>query len=232
MNDLYWHESPEEQEYDVSDEVMDLSFKLIGSSIPVDHAYVLSQTLAEVMPWLAEEPEAGVHLIHVANSANGWQRPENPNDLLHLSRRARLTLRLPKHRLAEAEQLKGETLNMSLGKLTLGDTSRKKLSKLTTVFSRYIEADREQNEDEFLQSVVSRLGAMDIKVRKMLSGLSHRFETPQGPLFTRSLMLADLDVKESVRLQRLGLGGGRKIGFGLFIPHKGIEAVNKTQQMK
>ncbi|MDQ7016758.1 MAG: type I-MYXAN CRISPR-associated protein Cas6/Cmx6 [Gammaproteobacteria bacterium] len=229
---MYWQESPEEQEYELTDEVMDLSFKLIGSSIPVDHAYVLSQSLCEVLPWLEGEPEAGIHLIHVANSANGWQRPENPEDLLHLSRRARLTLRLPKHRLAEAEQLQGQTLNMSLGKLTLGETSRKKLSKLTTVFSRYIEADKNQDEDEFLTSVVARLTAMDISVRKMLSGLSHRFETPQGPLFTRSLMLADLDVKESVRLQRLGLGGGRKMGCGLFIPHKGIEAVNKTQQMK
>ncbi|MDQ7075555.1 MAG: type I-MYXAN CRISPR-associated protein Cas6/Cmx6 [Gammaproteobacteria bacterium] len=229
---MYWQESPEEQEYELTDEVMDLSFKLIGSSIPVDHAYVLSQSLCEVLPWLEDEPEAGIHLIHVANSANGWQRPENPEDLLHLSRRARLTLRLPKHRLAEAEQLQGQTLNMSLGKLTLGETSRKKLSKLTTVFSRYIEVDKNQDEDEFLTSVVARLSAMDITVRKMLSGLSHRFETPKGPLFTRSLMLADLDIEESVRLQRMGLGGGRKIGCGLFIPHKGIEAVNKTQQMK
>ncbi|MEK7716319.1 MAG: type I-MYXAN CRISPR-associated protein Cas6/Cmx6 [Pseudomonadota bacterium] len=36
-------------------------------------------------------------------------------------------------------------------------------------------------------------------------------------------MLADLAVEESVKLQQQGLGTDRKLGCGLFIPHKDIK---------
>jgi len=53
---------------------------------------------------------------------------------------------------------------------------------------------------------------------------------PDGSIFTRSLMVADLEPEQSVRLQQIGLGEGRTIGCGLFIPHKGIKAVKETDE--
>jgi len=41
-------------------------------------------------------------------------------------------------------------------------------------------------------------------------------------------MVADLEPEQSVRLQQIGIGPGRTIGCGLFIPHKGIAAVKET----
>ena len=38
----------------------------------------------------------------------------------------------------------------------------------------------------------------------------------------RSLMLAGLGLEQSLLLQRSGLGAGRTLGCGLFIPHKDI----------
>jgi hypothetical protein len=38
-------------------------------------------------------------------------------------------------------------------------------------------------------------------------------------------MVAELKPEEAFELQRRGLGEGRKLGCGLFIPHKGIKAV-------
>ena len=40
-------------------------------------------------------------------------------------------------------------------------------------------------------------------------------------------MLADLDVEEAVILQQRGIGRHKKMGCGLFIPHKGIKAVHE-----
>ncbi|OOY42428.1 hypothetical protein BOV91_06980, partial [Solemya velum gill symbiont] len=54
--------------------------------------------------------------------------------------------------------------------------------------------------------------------------------TPDGPIESRSLMLADLLTEETLKLQEVGLGPGRHMGFGIFIPHKGIEAVNKGEE--
>jgi CRISPR/Cas system CSM-associated protein Csm4 (group 5 of RAMP superfamily) len=40
-------------------------------------------------------------------------------------------------------------------------------------------------------------------------------------------MLASLTPDESLRLQQHGLGPHRTMGCGIFIPHKGIDAVKK-----
>jgi hypothetical protein len=39
-------------------------------------------------------------------------------------------------------------------------------------------------------------------------------------------MIADLTSQDSITLQEQGLGEGRKIGCGLFVPHKDIKAVD------
>jgi CRISPR-associated endoribonuclease Cas6 len=44
----------------------------------------------------------------------------------------------------------------------------------------------------------------------------------------RSLMLADLAVDESVKLQQQSLGTDRKLGCGLFVPHKDIREVKSV----
>ena len=43
----------------------------------------------EELPWMVDEPQAGIHLIHGAESGNGWIRPQEPDALLILSRRTR-----------------------------------------------------------------------------------------------------------------------------------------------
>ena len=47
---------------------------------------------------------------------------------------------------------------------------------------------------------------------------------------TQSLMIDGLKVEESIRLQQEGLGEGQKHGCGIFLPHKGIDAVNTEQE--
>ncbi|HHH46635.1 MAG TPA: type I-MYXAN CRISPR-associated protein Cas6/Cmx6, partial [Thiotrichales bacterium] len=83
-------------------------------------------------------------------------------------------------------------------------------------------------EADFLQWAAEQIRAMGIPVRKMMSGKTHAFRTPEGSLFTRTLMVADLEPEQAVELQRRGLGEGRKMGFGLFLPHKGIKSVKET----
>ena len=47
-----------------------------------------------------------------------------------------------------------------------------------------------------------------------------------GALFTRALLVADLEPQESIDLQSLGLGPHRMLGCGLFVGHKNIAAVS------
>lgn len=223
---MYWEEDDKVETPTASDEVVDLVFGVQCRCLPVDHVYALSQAVQEVLPWLSSEPVAGVHSVHVAASSNGWMRPDDPNALLHLSRRTRLVVRVPKHRVDDAHNLQGETLDVAGHPMSIKNASVRPLSTLTTLFARYLAtAEDMADEAKVLDWVANELRALDIRPRKMLCGTEHFIQTPDGPLRTRSLMIADLEVDESLRLQEQGLGPYRYLGCGLFIPHKGIDDV-------
>ena len=226
---MYWNDDKDKVPgFVIPDDVVDLAYKIGCPTIPLDHAHSLSSALLQALPWLSEEEYAGIHLIHGAASGNGWFRPEDTeNELLHLSRRTRMRLRIPKHRLPEAQALSGETLDIEGHPLEIGKSDVFQLSSLPTLFSRYVITREELDESEFLEEVAEQLMALDIPCRKMLGGITHTMNFADGPVFTRSLMVADLEPEQSVRLQQVGIGAGRTRGCGLFLPHKGIEAVKK-----
>jgi len=226
---LIWEEEQDPQDVAAPDDILDLMFSLNGRRLPVDHAYGLSTALQRALPWLEEEPRAGIHLIHVASSQNGWERPsQEEGQWLMLSRRTKLTLRLPAERLEAARQLCGQTLEIADQPLIVGGAKTRPLSTQGNIFARYIAGPDEENEDEFLRRSVTELSARGLRVKKALCGIAHQFLLPAGPLHTRSLLLAGLRPEESIQLQRHGLGPYRQLGCGLFLPHKGLEAVGKA----
>lgn len=224
---MLWQEDDVKHAYVVPDDVVDVSFQIECKQIALDHAYDLSQALVEHLPWLVDEKEAGVHLIHGASTGNGWVRPgeADDSDFIYLSRRSRMQLRLPRERIAEAEILRGKTLNVGGYPVEVGGYQIKHLTALGTLFSRYVLVESGEDEDQFMQRTAAEMNALGIKVKKMLCGMGHVFNTPHGKLPTLSIMVADLDPEASVTLQRRGVGRGREMGFGLFIPHKSIKPV-------
>lgn len=229
---MYWQDEQDKTAaYVVPDDIIDLNFKVDCRSLPLDHAHALSQAVQAALPWIGEEALAGIHLIHGAESGNGWIRPDNPDsDVLYLSRRTRFTLRLPKERVEDAKVLSGQTLDILGNALVLSAPTVRKLSDQTTIFARYVASKNADDDEAFLAEMVGLLDELKIRARKMLSGRGHLLRTPQREIRTRSLMIAELDIEDSVRLQEQGLGPHRQLGCGLFLPHKGIEAVSKPQQ--
>lgn len=227
---MFWNDEVDKKPvFEVPDDVVDLAFRVSCPTLPLDHAHALSSELLRELPWLAEEAYAGVHLIHGAASGNGWYRPEDvAHELLHLSKRTRMRLRVPRHRLDDARELTGKKLDVAGHSLEVGNSEVFLLSSLSTLFARYVITDEAKDEPRFLEEAAGQLREIDIPCRKMLGGITHRMAFPDGEIFTRSLMVADLEPEQSVRLQQIGLGEGRTIGCGLFIPHKGIKAVKET----
>lgn len=226
---MFWNDDEKKKpEFVVPDDVVDIAFKIGCPTIPLDHAHSLSSALLQKLPWLAEEHHAGVHLIHGAASGNGWFRPEDvENELLHLSKRTRMRLRVPKKRLQDAQALSGETLDIEGHPLEIGKSDLFMLSSLPTLFARYVVTREELDESAFLEEAAEQLQTLDIPCRKMLGGITHTMNFPDGPVYTRSLMVADLEPGQSVRLQQVGLGEGRVRGCGIFLPHKGIKPVKE-----
>lgn len=223
---MFWQEETDAAPVKVDDEVVDVAFAVKCACLPVDHSYALAQAVVEKFPWLPHEPVAGVHSIHVAASSNGWLRPTEPEALLHLSRRTRLLIRVPRHRLEDVRQLQGQALDIAGHRMQVGDSSVRHLSTLTTVFARQLATEGNlQAEDEVLNWVAGELIKLGIEAKKMMCGAAHEIATPDGPLHVRSLMIASLEAEESLRLQKAGIGPHRYLGCGLFIPHKGIDDV-------
>lgn len=220
---MYWSEDSDKAAVIVPNDIVDLAFAIECHHLPVDHAHALSQALLQALPWLETEDQAGIHLIHGAESGHGWQRPgDGEQQLLHLSRRTRLVLRLPQARVHDAEKMSGLTLKVGGYAMGIGIARVRPLSPLNTLFARYVVAREQEDELQFLQQATNELALMGIVVRKLLCGKSHRFSLPGETVFTRRLMVAELRVEDSVKLQQRGLGPGRKLGWGLFLPHKGI----------
>jgi CRISPR-associated protein Cas6 len=228
---MYWNQESSPETLPVPEDVVDLTFAVECRQLPVDHAYALSEALSRAVPWMAEEPLVAVHSIHVAGSQNGWERPPHGTDnFLHLSRRTRLSIRAPRHRIDDLlGALPGTRLVVGGCPMTIGAGKVRPLSRETTLFARYVVTQPNLGEEDFLASAARALDEMGIPVRKALCGKSTLLETPTGALHTRSLLLADLDVEASFDLQRLGLGPNRLMGCGVFIPHKGVDAVSKNR---
>lgn len=226
---MLWEEEDKQRvEERVADDVVDLSFKINCKQIPTMHAFELAQALYQVLPWLAAEPEIGIHQIHGAATGNGWERPPD-GELMHLSRRAKMHLRVPKDKIEDVKQLSGETLDIAGHPVEVGEASVKLLSPIQTIFSRYLIGPQDLNEDQFVEWMAAELQQRDIHVRKLLCGIGHTITTPDGEIETRSVMIADLDKATSLSLQEVGVGPGRHLGCGIFLPHKGIRAVGETE---
>lgn len=229
---MFWQEDDDQNQVpEVPEDVVDVLFSIDCKTLPLDHGYVLSQEILKHLPWMAQESGAGIHQIHVAESANGWIRPDDPDqDVLCVSRRTKMTLRLPSYRLEDARSLTGKVLDIHGHKLQVGDFKTRKLSKLTTIFARYMDTEGIKDEADFLQNMANKLKKLGIKVKKMMSGKLIEHHTADGAILTRKLMISDLDVKESLLLQEQGIGDKQLMGIGIFMPHKGIDAVNKKQE--
>jgi CRISPR-associated protein Cas6 len=228
---MFWEENDPSDAPVLPDNVVDVLFSVECKSIPVDHAHALSRALLAAAPWLAE-PGAAVHTIHVAGSQNGWERPEHGTEQqIQLSRRTKLCVRVPRGRVGDLRAaLEGCSLQIGPSQLRVGAGKERPLSKETTLFARYVVAESAPNEDAFLQWAAAELAGHGIRVRKALCGKTVPLQTPDGPVPTRSLMIADLSPEESILLQEHGLGPLREMGCGIFIPHKGIDAVHNPKR--
>ena len=209
-------------EEDVPGDIVDAVFAISCPSLPVDHAYALSQAIQAALPWFAREPGAGLHTVYGAASASGWMRPEGADALLQLSHRAKLALRLPRHRLDAAAALLGRTLEVAGWPLRVDKVAVRPLSRITTLFSRCVVLAAAGDEAAFMAAAAGELGALGIKPGTMLCGRVTPVATPARTYRARSLMLAGLTLEQSLVLQRHGLGAEHKLGCGLFIPHKDI----------
>lgn len=192
--------------------MIDLAFALQGGPLPREHRRGLATAVEHALPWLPGLNGAGIHRLNV--SAGG-------GPLALLSGRTRLTLRLPHERAAAAAALSGSALQLDGKPLHVGTHHIRELLPHGTLYAHLVAAES-ADEGEFMAVVDAELQALGLACRA-ICGRHQTLEA--GTLQGFSLMLDGLSAAHSRLLLEAGLGPHRRLGCGLFVPHKSAAAV-------
>jgi len=203
-----------------------MAFTVSGRRLPRDHSAALWQALLAALPWLDDEAHLAIFPVRAATISGGH---------LVINRRSRLVLRLPETRIRDALALCGRTLDIAGEALVIGKAMTRALIPHGTVYSHRVAA-REVGETAFAGQVADELQALGIRgdfitgKRSCARGpASEKMGEAMGELTGFSVMLTGLRPEESVRLQVAGLGLHRKLGFGVFAPHRSTAAVGSDE---
>ncbi|MBE0586957.1 MAG: hypothetical protein IH617_02790, partial [Hydrogenophaga sp.] len=133
--------------------LVDMVFPLEGHSLPRDAAPALRAALEQELPWLSEEPLAGIHPLKLV--------PGTETDAL-LSQRTRLLLRLPRERFGAATELAGRTLQIGGQTVTLGHPHPRELLPHRTLYAYAVAAEGD-DEIAFMQTMNDELQALAVR---------------------------------------------------------------------
>lgn len=195
--------------------MVDVLYALHGQALPHDHRPALALALERLIPWLADPALAGTHRVNTV-AGNG--------PVALLSQRSRLALRVRRERVDALAPLAGATLDVGGFVLRLGASAMvRELLPHGTLYAHLV-ASCDDDELGFLAGVERELNAMDVPCRT-ICGRRQVIDFDGAPLTGFSLMLDGLSPAASLRVLESGLGGHRRLGCGIFVPHRSAVAV-------
>jgi CRISPR-associated protein Cas6 len=187
--------------------MLDVAFAISGETIDAAYAVSLYEALARQLQWLEQEPAAGVFSIRgLTHSA----------DALLIGGRTRVVLRVPAGRVADCQRLRGQCIDLPQP-LRIGAVTARELLPFPVITGSEAEAD-------FLAEVQAELKAVDVD-SEVIVGRRGALQIGGRSEVGYSVMLHGLTPEESILMQERGLGRHRKLGCGLFVPHKSVAAV-------
>ncbi len=194
-------------------EMVDMVFDLSGALVLENYSFSLWSEIAQILPWLKDEKNAGI--LPLRGSASG-------NQIL-LSKRSKLILRIPVARASQTAALTGKQLNIGGGNLIVGNGKERQLLPTTTLHSFMVESNF--GEIEFLADINKELQAMSISCN-LICDKYRKISDAEHTLTGFGLVLHDLKPQASMQIQRSGLGGARHFGCGIFWPYKSISGLD------
>ena len=203
------------QVMDASVPAVDVCFDIAGVRVPADYAAPLARAVVAALPWLELEPRAGIHPLRAAPSTHG---------MLVLARRAKLVLRVPAARAAATLALCGRTLAIAEECVTVGAAAEHPLAPSPTLYARRVVTGA-CDERGFHDDVVRWLTETGLRC-DFISGRPGRVAAGDREVVGHSLALHGLSPADSLRAQDEGFGSERRLGCGIFVPHKAIATAN------
>jgi CRISPR-associated protein Cas6 len=191
----------------------DVVFDVDGASLPADNAWPLLQAIEQRLPWLASEALAGIHPLRAVPTAYG---------VVLLAQRAKLVLRVPAARRDDALMLQGARLDVAGSALAVGAGRPRALRPSATLHAQQVAAEA-ADEQGFQDDVTRGLRALGVDCG-FISGRRRTSIAEGREIAGFALALHGLGPADSLRVQSAGIGGERRLGWGIFVPAKAIVA--------
>lgn len=193
---------------------VDVSFRVTGQTIPLDHGYTLFGALSRVLPAIHERKEWGVHAIR--------GRPREPG-ILHLHNHSAVALRVPADDAGSLLPLVGKRLELDGHTVLLHAPRLLPLECAPYLESRFVTIKGFLEKEPFTEALRRQIATVP--------GLNQPPETVEVEVGEKRIMragdhkvvgfpvaLRGLLAEGSVAVQRSGLGGRRHLGAGMFMP--------------
>ncbi|AGA24812.1 type I-MYXAN CRISPR-associated protein Cas6/Cmx6 [Singulisphaera acidiphila] len=199
--------------------IIDLSFNIIGTTIPLDHGYSLFSALCRVVPQLHGDTRIGVHPIRGRQTAPG---------VLSLIDSSRIRLRLPSEEIAPYIAVAGTELELVSHRLQVGIPRVECLTAAASLGSRLVTFRGITDPTLFETNIRRQLEKRKIAGKPSLVVAARATWTGQPmrrvlrvkdkQVIGYSLRIHGLKSEESISIQEEGLGGRRRMGCGVFLP--------------
>ena len=196
--------------------VVDLAFSVEGTSVPAEHDWPLLRAVEGRLPWFAAEALAGIHPLRTVQTSYG---------IALLAQRAKLVLRLPAARLPDALRLQDAAFDVGGSALRVGKGNARTLRPSATLSAHRVATDA--GDDAAFEADVARsLQRMGIDCG-FISGRRRQGTAGGREIAGFALTLHGLGTADSLRIQCEGLGGDRRLGWGIFVPAKAIAGIRE-----
>lgn len=202
----------------MTSEQVELRFGVSGTSIPLDHGYALYSAISRLTEvvgtpsWFHEAESVALILINGIFTGNGE---------LRLSRASGFGIRLPAADIPRVLSLAGRRLNIGGTSIRVGTFSTRSLIPATTVRARIVTTRNGDEEARFDAEIARQFATLQIR-GKVDRGRRRIITIHDKKVVGHELLVSELTPDESIRLQEHGLGGRRKMGCGVFVPHKSV----------
>ncbi|MCM1983961.1 type I-MYXAN CRISPR-associated protein Cas6/Cmx6 [Lyngbya confervoides] len=194
---------------------VELSFGVIGRTLPADHGYGLYSAIAHQCPSIHEQ--AGVSIATIPGE------PDRRGKIL-LSRNSQLKIRLPyvADTIALVLPLAGQTLKIGQHSIQLNIPQIFPLRPYEKLRSRIVTIKKFQEPEPFLEAVNRQMNTLGIQGNAFVpqdetgQPLRKAIKIKSYSVVGFSLIVTDLSEEDSIKLQACGLGGKHRMGCGIF----------------
>lgn len=197
---------------------VELSFGVTGQTLPADHGYGLYSAISKICPVLHERDGISIQTI--------TGMPDRQGKIYLTNERSCLRIRLPydPELISQSLTLSGKQLSIGHHRISLGIPRFFALQPTTSLRARIVVIKGFQEADPFLEAVKYKLKFLEIRGNASIP-LNEKGECDRKTIKVKNftivgfgVVVTDLSLEDSIKLQTVGIGGKHRMGCGIFAP--------------